>query len=99
MNIGSIGTDLARALTPSATSAPATPDSPAFGASLADSLGQVDQGLRDADHAITVLATGQADHLHQAMIALEQASLGLELTLQIRNKLVAAYDEISRMQL
>jgi flagellar hook-basal body complex protein FliE len=99
MSIGPIGTEMARALAASATAAPATPDSPAFGASLADSLGRVDQSLRGADHAITALATGQADHIHQAMIALEQANLGLELTLQIRNKIVAAYDEISRMQL
>jgi flagellar hook-basal body complex protein FliE len=99
MSIGPIGTDPARGLTPPGTSTSATPSSPAFSASLSDSLGDVDQSLRDADHAIKALATGQADHIHQAMIALEQASLGLELTLQIRNKIVAAYDEISRMQL
>jgi flagellar hook-basal body complex protein FliE len=76
-----------------------SPDGAPFGASLTASLDQVDQSLRAADQAIAALATGQADHLHQTMIAVEKADLSFELMLQIRNKVVAAYDEISRMQM
>lgn len=96
MDISRIGAQISPT---TASARPVTPDGPAFGAALADSFGRVDQNLQGADQAITALATGQADHLHQAMIAVEQAGISLELMLQIRNKIIAAYDEISRMQM
>lgn len=45
----------------------------------------------------TELATGGDVELHEVMIAAEKASLGVELTMQIRNKLVDAYQEVMRM--
>lgn len=51
-----------------------------------------------ADQAVWRLAAGQADNLHEVMIAVERASIALELTIAIRNKLVEAYQEIMRMQ-
>lgn len=52
----------------------------------------------EADTAVFQLAAGQADDLHGVMSALERASLALELTIAIRNKLVESYQEIMRMQ-
>jgi len=46
----------------------------------------------------TKLITGDIEDLHQVMIASEKASLAFQLTLQIRNKVVEAYQEIMRMQ-
>lgn len=43
------------------------------------------------------LATGGDVELHEVMVATEKASLGVELTMQIRNKLVDAYQEVMRM--
>jgi flagellar hook-basal body complex protein FliE len=42
--------------------------------------------------------TGQNVELHELMISMERAGLAMELTLQVRNKLLEAYQEISRMQ-
>lgn len=82
------------------TLAPRKPgDRTTLSASFTASLEAVDRSLREGDQAISALAAGRAEHIHQAMIALEKASVNLELLLQIRNKIVAAYDEISRMQL
>lgn len=52
----------------------------------------------EADVAVFQLAAGQADDLHEVMAALERASLALELTIAIRDKLVESYQEIMRMQ-
>jgi flagellar hook-basal body complex protein FliE len=43
------------------------------------------------------LATGALENIHEATIAAEKAALALEFTIQIRNKVVEAYQEIMRM--
>ncbi|MDI3530366.1 MAG: flagellar hook-basal body complex protein FliE [Candidatus Atribacteria bacterium] len=53
---------------------------------------------KEADQAIQEVVLGKEENLHQAMIALEKANLALELTVQVRNKVVEAYQEIMRMQ-
>jgi flagellar hook-basal body complex protein FliE len=45
------------------------------------------------------LAAGQGADLHSVMIASEKASLAVQLTVQVRNKAVEAYQEIMRMQM
>lgn len=42
--------------------------------------------------------TGESQDIHRAMVALQQADVSFQLMMQIRNKLIAAYEEIQRMQ-
>ena len=49
-----------------------------------------------ADGKIGRSLLGQED-LHEAMLSLERASLGLKVLVQVRNKMVQAYEELSRM--
>jgi flagellar hook-basal body complex protein FliE len=65
---------------------------------LQDSLGEVNQMQQKADAAITALATGEKVSLHETMIAMEQADVSFRLMMQVRNKIVEAYQEILRMQ-
>ena len=51
-----------------------------------------------AEAAITALATGEKASLHDTMIAMEQADLSFRMMMQVRNKIVDAYQEIMRMQ-
>jgi flagellar hook-basal body complex protein FliE len=46
-----------------------------------------------------LLSTGDLDNLHSAMIDAEKADIALQFTLQIRNKIIDAYQEIMRMQI
>jgi len=71
---------------------------PSFAVVLEQGLAQVSAMQAAADQAVWRLAAGQADNLHEVMIAVERASIALELTIAIRNKLVEAYQEIMRMQ-
>lgn len=51
-----------------------------------------------ADDGVRKLALGETDNLHQVMIQLERAKLSFELVVQVRNKLLDAYQDIMRMQ-
>jgi len=50
-------------------------------------------------NAMKELATGEAKNLHEVVLAMEQAGLTLQYAIQIRNKILEAYQEIIRMQL
>jgi flagellar hook-basal body complex protein FliE len=65
---------------------------------LKQSLTEVNSMQQKADAAITALATGDKVSLHETMIAMEQADVSFRLMMQVRNKIVEAYQEILRMQ-
>lgn len=65
---------------------------------LADSLEQVNSLQQDADASIETLATGGPTTLHDTMLAVQKADLSFRLMMQVRNKIVEAYQEVLRMQ-
>jgi flagellar hook-basal body complex protein FliE len=76
----------------------------ATGAGMAGSFGEalgrlvegIEQTSADANAAVTGMMDKTGD-VHDAMIALQREELTLQLSVQIRNKLVSAYQEIMRM--
>ena len=68
-----------------------------FGQQLEGSLDRVNRLQKEADATINNLAAGKQTDIHQTMIAVEKADVSFELLMQIRNKLIAAYDKIMRM--
>ena len=72
--------------------------SSSFAKTLQESLEQVNRFQLEADANINGLATGQQTDIHQTMIAVEKASVSFELLMQIRNKVISAYDKIMRTQ-
>ena len=69
-----------------------------FGEVLKDSLKQVNHLQHEADRAIQDLATGGPTTLHDTMLTIEKAELSFKLMMQVRNKIVEAYQEVLRMQ-
>jgi flagellar hook-basal body complex protein FliE len=61
-------------------------------------IGEVNALQANAGEMVQRFAAGDRMDVHQVMIALEQASTAMQLTLQVRNKLVEAYQEVIRMQ-
>lgn len=58
------------------------------------------QGLQnDASKQVTQFLSGQSEELHTAALATQKAELAFQLGLQVRNKVVQAYQEIMRMQM
>ena len=70
-----------------------------FAGTLQKAMENVNNLQVNAEDAAKKLAMGQAEDVHQVMIAVEQAKLAMQLTVQVRNKVVEAYQEISRMQI
>ncbi|NWF54428.1 MAG: flagellar hook-basal body complex protein FliE [Syntrophaceae bacterium] len=64
---------------------------------LGRSIGEVNGLLQEANQSVQEMAAGKID-IHQAMTALEQANLSFRLMVQVRNKMIGAYEEIMRMQ-
>ena len=52
-----------------------------------------------ADNSTNDLIIGKTDNVHEVMIAAEEARLALELTVQVRNKVIEAYQELIKMQI
>jgi flagellar hook-basal body complex protein FliE len=69
-----------------------------FGQVLNETLDSLNQVDNDANNAIARLAAGEDVELHQVMLAVQQADIAFNLALQVRNKLVEAYQEVMRMQ-
>ncbi len=81
-----------------AVSGSTTPQGASFQNSLLDAIREVNDIQLQADEMARALAAGQAAELHQVMLAAEKANLSLQFTLQVRNKIIDAYQEIMRMQ-
>ncbi len=75
---------------------------PAEGSSFADVLSQavteVQKLQGDADTAIRQLVSGEVKDVTEAMVAIEKADVSFQTMMAIRNKIVAAYEEVMRMQ-
>ncbi|BAU27665.1 flagellar hook-basal body complex protein FliE [Aneurinibacillus soli] len=70
-----------------------------FASYLRDAINDVNGLQKTADKMNEGLATGQVQDFHQVAIASQKASIALEMTMQVRNKAVEAYQEIMRMQI
>jgi flagellar hook-basal body complex protein FliE len=69
-----------------------------FGEALRQALHQVNQTQLDADQASQDFSVGRTKDVASTLIAVEKANLAFQLTLQVRNKLLEAYQEVMRMQ-
>ncbi|MGZ8365366.1 MAG: flagellar hook-basal body complex protein FliE [Nitrospira sp.] len=67
--------------------------------SLKSAIGKVNDTQLEAGRTVGDLMTGETQDLHRTMVALQQADVSFQLMMQIRNKLVTAYEEIQRMQM
>jgi flagellar hook-basal body complex protein FliE len=69
-----------------------------FMSTLNDAMGQVGQLQSEADGKVAQLLSGNGQDVHSAMIAVEKASLAFAMMVQVRNKIVQAYQQVSSMQ-
>ena len=69
-----------------------------FGQALTDAISNISESQNAADNASVRMAAGDPIDLHEVMLARETASLQFQLAVQVRNKLVEAYQDVMRMQ-
>ncbi|MBQ7669074.1 MAG: flagellar hook-basal body complex protein FliE [Clostridia bacterium] len=70
-----------------------------FGALLNDAIDNVNKLQVESDEATNSFINGQTDNIHNVMIASSKANLALQMTIQVRNKVMDAYNEIMNMNL
>ncbi|GIV15896.1 MAG: flagellar hook-basal body complex protein FliE [Armatimonadota bacterium] len=71
---------------------------PSFAETLRDAFDRINQMQLDSAELARQFAAGETDDLVRVVTAAEEASLALQLAVQVRNKVVEAYQEIMRMQ-
>jgi flagellar hook-basal body complex protein FliE len=69
-----------------------------FGSMIKDAVESIDGTQKSAEQEISKAVTGESTDLHKTIIQLQTADLKFQLGLQVRNKLVGAYEEVMRMQ-
>lgn len=69
-----------------------------FSEILKDSIQKVGELEKNADQEAIKLAKMETQDIHNTMIAIEKADLTFQLMMQVRNKIIGAYEEIMRMQ-
>lgn len=75
-----------------------TSQGPTFAETLKEAVGQVNELQKTADVKAQELATGKTDDVAGVMLASEKADIALRTMVQVRNKIIDAYQEIMRMQ-
>lgn len=80
--------------TPAVAPSPAKPD---FGATLQGALDQVNASQTRASELAAAYERGEVTDIAQVMVARQEAGIAFEATLQVRNKLLSAYQDIMRM--
>lgn len=87
-------TDEVGSVQPAAVNSAAT-----FGSMVSQGLSQVNEQLQASQTSLQRLATGDLQNIHQVMIQLEESRLSFQLMLQIRGRLLEAYQDVMKMQI
>ena len=69
-----------------------------FGDMLTNAVSEINKLQMDADEAIARVELSDSGSIHEAMIALEEANISFRAMMQVRNKVLEAYQEVMRMQ-
>lgn len=72
---------------------------PDFANILNSAVSKINQSEVKAEQVVERFMVGEVQDIHQVTIALQEAKLTMQLAVEVRNKIVEAYQEISRMQL
>jgi flagellar hook-basal body complex protein FliE len=80
-------------------SSPVASAEKSFADYLSSTVDQVVNAEKSSNEAVEKLNTGQAQNMHQVMLAVEEADISMRMLVQFRNKALQAYDDIIRMQI
>lgn len=83
---------------PAAAAQAETAQGASFADVLSSSLGKVNDLQSERSAMISSFASGQTQNVHELMISMQKASVAMNMTAAVRNKVMEAYKELSRMQ-
>lgn len=74
-------------------------ETPSFAETLRQAVEKLNETQHKADRTLAQFLTGEIQDVHQVVLAMEEARLAMQLAVQVRNRIVEAYQELSRMQI
>ncbi len=80
------------------TKAESQGDGDSFKDVLSSYLKETNEMQNSADESLSRLVRGDTDNVHEVMLAMSKADVSFRMMVQVRNKLVEAYQEVMRMQ-
>jgi flagellar hook-basal body complex protein FliE len=75
-----------------------SPGGSAFQSVLGDAISKVESFQNDATSSVNKFLSGEGEELHKVALATQQADLSFQLFMQVRNKVVTAYNQVMQMQ-
>jgi len=96
--ISNSGAGAIRPQSPAAPKGPGGAAAPNFKDVMMQHIEQVNKLQQDAETAIEDLASGRRDDMDGVLIAKQKADMAFQMLLQVRNKMVDAYEEIKQMR-
>jgi len=66
---------------------------------LEKGMKEVNDSSKEAEQSSMDLASGKSSNIHETMLAVTKAELGFNMMVQMRNKVIEAYQEVMRMQI
>jgi len=69
-----------------------------FNEILKESITNLDSNITSTQESLENIISGKSDDIHSYIVESEKTAVNLQMTLQVRNKIVDAYNEIMRMQ-
>jgi flagellar hook-basal body complex protein FliE len=70
-----------------------------FADMLTRAINGVDETMKTSDQNVQNYVSGKTDNVHEVMISMQRAQLSFQLMVEVRNKAIETYNEISRMQI
>ena len=98
MNISSINSSLPVSALNAGEKTAGSISGDGFGSLVRDTLESINGTQKSAEQEISKAVQGESPDLHKTIIALQSSELKFQFGLQVRNKLIGAYEEIMRMQ-
>lgn len=74
-------------------------DEQSFAEVLSNAIKNVDGTMKTSNQKVQEFVAGESDNVHDAMISMKRAQLSFEMMVEVRNKVVETYQEVSRMQI
>lgn len=100
ITVSSLSSIAPQAITQSATAAVTSPQNTgSFASALEGAIQAVEQTGQQADTAVQKFLNGDGEELHNVALSVQRASLAFDFGLQVRNKIVSAYQEVMKMQI
>lgn len=70
-----------------------------FSDMVTEAINSVDEAQKTADQNVQNVIAGKSDNIHEVMISMKKAQLSFQMMVEMRNKVVETYQELSRMQI